>query len=251
MQLISTWGEKMKRLLEVTIMSSLLLMGGCATKKYVAQTVDPVNAKVDQVDKNQQSTQKQLEGDEPKISAADEKASSADARATDAIGRADAASKKSDQVKADLQAELNNRIANLDDYKSSGSATVLFKFNSSKLTDDAKSQLDQLTTGQVASAKRFFLAIQGYTDKTGTPEYNLELSRRRAEAVQTYLVGEKNIPVYRIQIIGLGKEKPVNEQKTRDDREKNRRVEVTLFSADSGAAQSQTSSTTQTASAPQ
>jgi outer membrane protein OmpA-like peptidoglycan-associated protein len=86
----------------------------------------------------------------------------------------------------------------------------------------------------MGSMKRYFVAIQGFTDKTGTPEYNLELSRRRAEAVQTYLVAQHNIPVYRIQIVGLGKDKPVNDEKTRDDRQKNRRVEVTIFSADSG-----------------
>jgi outer membrane protein OmpA-like peptidoglycan-associated protein len=227
----------MKRFMEMTLLASVsvVLLGGCATKKYVGQRVDPVNAKVSEVDKNQQNTQKQLEADEPKISAADEKATSADNRATDAIGRADAASKKADQVRADLRTELDGRIANLDDYKTAGNAVVLFKFNSSKLTDDGKQQLDQLTTGQAASLKRYFVAIQGFTDKTGTPEYNLELSRRRAEAVQTYLVAQHNIPVYRIQIVGLGKDKPVNEQKTRDEREKNRRVEVTLFSADSGA----------------
>ena len=224
----------MKRFMEMTLLASVVLLGGCATKKYVAQRVDPVNAKVGEVDKNQQSTQKQLEGDEPKISAADEKATSADNRATDAIWRADAASKKADQVRADLRTELDGRIANLDDYKTAGNAVVLFKFNSSKLTDEGKQQLDQLTTGQASSLKRYFVAIQGFTDKTGTPEYNLELSRRRAEAVQTYLVAQHNIPVYRIQIVGLGKDKPVNEQKTRDEREKNRRVEVTLFSADSG-----------------
>jgi outer membrane protein OmpA-like peptidoglycan-associated protein len=223
--------ESMKRLLAMSILSSVVLLGGCATKRYVAEHVDPVNAKLGEVDKNQQNTQKQLEGDEPKISAADEKATSADARATDAIGRADAASKKSDQVRADLRNELSDRIANLDDYKSAGTATVLFKLNSSKLTEDGKQELDQLSTGPAASLKRYFIAIQGFTDKTGTPEYNLELSRRRAEAVQTYLVGQHNVPVYRIQIVGLGVDKPVNDQKTRADREKNRRVEVTLFSA--------------------
>ncbi len=57
----------------------------------------------------------------------------------------------------------------------------------------------------------------------------MNLSRRRAEAVQTYLVAQHNVPVFRIQIVGLGKDKPVNDQKTRDDREKNRRVEVTVF----------------------
>src|SRR5215475_10005337 len=231
----------MKRQVELALMAgaALLLLGGCATKKYVAQRVDPVNSKVDQVDKNQQGTQKQLEADEPKISAADEKATAADARAGDALNRADEASKKSDTVRDQLRGELNDRIANLDDYKSAQDVTVLFKFNSSVLTDDAKTELDQLTSS-VGSLKRYFIAIQGFTDKTGAPEYNLELSRRRAEAVQTYLIAKHSVPVYRIQIVGLGHDKPVNDEKTRSDREKNRRVEVIIFSADgSQAAQNQ------------
>src|SRR5467141_2280098 len=111
----------MKRVIEITIMTGvLLLLGGCATKKYVAKQTDPITAKVNEVEKQAQNTQKQLEGDEPKISAAAEKADSADARAGDALGRADAASKKTDQVKSDLHTELNERIANIDDYKPAG-----------------------------------------------------------------------------------------------------------------------------------
>jgi OOP family OmpA-OmpF porin len=216
-------------------------LAGCATKKYVAERVDPVNERVSKVDQNQQGTQKQLDAAEPRINAADEKATSADARATDAIGRADAASKKAEQVRADLRNELNDRIANLDDYKSVGEATVLFKFNSAQLTDEGKEQLDRLAGSQVGTLKTYFVAIEGFTDKVGPADYNLELSRKRAQAVQTYLIAQKNVPVYRIQIVGLGKDKPLNEQKTRDDRSKNRRVEVTLFSADAGrqAAQGQ------------
>ena len=236
----------MKRHIEIVAIASVLVLGGCATKKYVAEQVDPTNQKITEVDKNQKNTQKQLEADEPKISAADEKASSADARATDALGRADAASKKSDQVRSDLHNELNDKIANLDDYKAAGNVTVLFKFDSAKLTDDARTQLDQLASSQVGSMKRYFVAIQGFTDKTGSVEHNLELSRRRAEAVQTYLVGQHNVPVYRIQIVGLGKDKPVDEGKGREAREKNRRVEVTVFSADGAqSAQSQNSTPSQ------
>jgi outer membrane protein OmpA-like peptidoglycan-associated protein len=228
----------MKRPIGILLVFSLGLLGGCATKKYVAQTVDPVNAKVSQVDQNNQKTQKQLDEAEPRISAADEKATAADARAGDAINRADAASKKSDQVRDELHTELNDRIANLDDYKAGTPVTVLFKINSSSLSDDAKQQLDQMISSSMSSAKRYFIAIQGFTDKTGSAEYNLELSRRRAEAVQTYLVAQHNVPVYRIQIVGLGKDKPVNEEKTRQEREQNRRVEVTFFSADTGATKS-------------
>jgi OmpA-OmpF porin, OOP family len=224
----------MKRSIGICLAISMAMLGGCATKKYVAQTVDPVGAKVNQVDQNNQKTQKQLDEAEPKISAADEKATAADARATDALGRADAASKKSDQVRDQLRSELNDRIADLDDYKAGNPVTVLFKVNSATLSDDAKQQLDQMSQS-VSGTKRYFIAIQGFTDKTGSEEYNLALSRRRAEAVQTYLVGQHNVPVYRIQIVGLGKDKPVNEQKTRDERQQNRRVEVTLFRADAGA----------------
>ena len=93
-----------------------------------------------------------------------------------------------------------------------------------------------MATSQVGSLKRYFVAIQGYTDKSGSVEHNLDLSRRRAEAVQTYLVSQHNMPVYRIQIVGLGQEKPVDDGKGREARQKNRRVEVTLFSADSAQA---------------
>ena len=235
----------MRRSAEVMILAGALALGltGCATKKYVAERVDPVNDRLGKVDQNQQGTQKQLDAAEPRISAADEKATSADRRATDAIGRADAASKKADQVRADLRTELNDRIANLDDYKSVGEATVLFKFNSAQLTDDGKAQLDQLAGTQVGTMKTYFVAIEGFTDKVGPVDYNLDLSRRRAQAVQTYLVAQKNVPVFRIQIVGLGKDKALNEQKTREERSKNRRVQVTLFSADAGrqaTAQAQT-----------
>jgi len=102
----------------------VLLLGGCATKKYVAKQTDPITAKVNEVEKQAQNTQNNWSGDEPKISAAAEKADSADARAGDALGRADAASKKTDQVKERVDhavsRELNERIANLDDYKPAG-----------------------------------------------------------------------------------------------------------------------------------
>ena len=58
------------------------------------------------------------------------------------------------------------------------------------------------------------------------------MSRTRADAVVNYLVAQHDIPVYRIHMVGLGKEKPADEGKTREARAKNRRVEVKVFSAD-------------------
>ena len=62
--------------------------------------------------------------------------------------------------------------------------------------------------------------------KTGDATYNMALSRRRADAVMTYLVGQHDIPVYRIQMIGLGEDKPADEGKGREANAKNRRVEL-------------------------
>jgi outer membrane protein OmpA-like peptidoglycan-associated protein len=168
----------------------------------------------------------------------------ADSKAGDALNRADQAGQKADQAgqkadqasqKADQVArELKDTVANLDDYKPVGQATVNFKFNSDRLDSDAKQQLDQMATGQ-SQYKRFFVAVEGFTDSTGSSDYNNALSRRRADAVVQYLVAQHNIPVYRIHTVGLGKDKPLDDAKTRAARAKNRRVEVTLFSADQGA----------------
>jgi outer membrane protein OmpA-like peptidoglycan-associated protein len=224
-----------------------LMAGGCATKKYVRNTVAPVSGKLDQVAQqtNQQGqtltqtrqdldqTKQTQQKDEQQISAVNERAMTADNKAGQAQQRADQAFQHADQVGHDL-GELRNQVANLDDYKQVGATTVLFKFNSDKLSTDAKQQLDQMVSSQ-NQYKRFFIAVEGFTDNIGTTEYNDALSRRRADAVVEYLVAQHNIPVYRIHMVGLGKLKPADESKGREARAKNRRVEVTLFSADQGA----------------
>ena len=147
--------------------------------------------------------------------------------------KADQASQKADQANRGL-GDLKNTVANLDDYKEVGQSIVNFKFNSDKLMPDAKQQLDQMVANQ-NQYKRFFIAVAGFTDSVGSTEYNNALSRRRADTVVEYLVGQHNIPIYRIHMVGLGKDKPLEDARTRAARAKNRRVEVTLFSADQGA----------------
>jgi len=240
----------MKFLPIICVGAALLASTGCATKSYVRKSIDPVNGKVDQ--QGQQigetsaslaKTQQNLQTDETKLSATDETAKAADARAGDAIAkagqaddkatqagnRADQANQKADQVGHDL-GDLKTQFANLDDYKKVSAATVNFKFNSDKLDADARQALDQMVAGN--NYKRFFIAVEGFTDQTGNDAYNEALSKRRADTVVAYLVSDHDIPVYRIQMIGLGKDKPVDDAKTRAARAKNRRVEVTVFSAD-------------------
>jgi len=244
----------MKYLSIVSMGAIMLAAGGCATKNYVRKSIDPVNGKIDAqgqtLDKTNQSlskTQSTLEADEQTLSATKETATSADARAGDAInrageanakateaaGKADQAGQKADQVDAKV-GDLKNTVANLDDYKKVSEATVNFKFGSDKLDADGKQQLDQMaSTGN--TYKRYFIAVEGFTDRIGNEEYNIALSRRRADNVVAYLVTQHNILVYRIQMIGLGKDKPVDEGKDKAARAKNRRVEVSVYSADQNA----------------
>lgn len=232
----------------------MLAAGGCATKSYVRKSIDPVNGKLDaqgqslsQTSQSLQKTQQSLETDEATLSSTKETATAADARAGDALnkageatarandaaGKADQASQRADKVGQDV-GNLRTQFANLDDYKKVSEATVSFKFASDKLDADGKQQLDQMaSTGN--NYKRYFIAVEGFTDRTGNEEYNVALSRRRADAVVAYLVTQHNIPVYRIQMIGLGKDKPVDEGKDRAARAKNRRVEVSVYSADQGS----------------
>jgi OOP family OmpA-OmpF porin len=237
-------------------LSGALLTSGCATKKYVRQQVDPVSGKLDQVatksdqqgqtlgqglDQTKQSldkTRATLEEDETKLSATNERAVSADNRAGEAITRADGASQKADQANkgvSDVRSALANTVDHLDDYKQVAQTTVNFKFNSGKLGDDAKMALDQMVTDQ-NHYKRFFVAVEGFTDKVGSADYNEALSRRRADAVVEYLVAQHNIPIYRIHMVGLGEQKPLEDARTRAANAKNRRVEVTMFSADQSLA---------------
>ncbi len=218
-----------------------LVLGGCATKKYVAQTTDPIKTKVDQVADQTakqgttlEETRKQIEQDERELSATSETAKTADNRSTTALSKADALDKRVDQLGADLR----QTIANLDDYKQAAESTVNFKFNSDKLSKEAREQLDKLVA-QHGTYKRYFVTVEGFTDNTGSKEYNADLSRRRAYAVVEYLVAQHNIPLYRIHTVGLGQLKPAEEGSSRTARAKNRRVEVTIFTADSAVSAAQ------------
>jgi OOP family OmpA-OmpF porin len=230
------------------ILTGVLLTAGCATKKYVRNTTAPVQAKVDQVgEQTNRNTQgiedtrgqvKQVdEKAQSGISAAQERAATADTHAGEAMKsageamtKANAAQQSSDKNSQEI-GSLRNVIANIDDYKMQTSASVPFKFNKYTLDAQSKEELDKVAA-EAKADKRYFIAVEGYTDKTGTKDYNEALSRRRADAVVQYLVAHHDIPIYRIHMIGLGDQKPVDEARGRAARAKNRRVEVKVFSAD-------------------
>jgi len=125
----------------------------------------------------------------------------------------------------DLQAKQTERgmVLTLGD--------VLFDTNKATLKPGADQRIDRLATFLQKNPNER-LIIEGYTDSTGSEEYNEELSQRRAQAVANVLAGQ-GIPASRYQVVGKGQAFPVASNATPAGRQQNRRVEV-VFSDQSG-----------------
>jgi len=103
-------------------------------------------------------------------------------------------------------------------------ADAFFDFDKSVLKKEGKAKLDDLV-GKVKGINLEVIIAVGHTDSVGTVAYNQKLSVRRAEAVKAYLVS-KGIEKNRIYTEGKGKAQPVADNKTKEGRAKNRRVEI-------------------------
>lgn len=115
------------------------------------------------------------------------------------------------------------------------SSTVLFGIGVSKLSLDAKKELDEFAQ-QAGGLQRYVIEVQGFTDKTGSAATNEALSQARAEEVARYLANEHQVPLRSISMLGSGYAQPVADDKTSKGRAQNRRVELRLFAPEAGSA---------------
>jgi len=104
---------------------------------------------------------------------------------------------------------------------------VLFDFDKSVLKPEGKAKLDDLANKVKAINLEVVIAI-GHTDSIGSDAYNQKLSVRRAESVKAYLVS-KGVEPNRIYTEGKGEKQPVASNKTKEGRQKNRRVEIEVI----------------------
>src|SRR6184192_2143191 len=145
-----------------------------------------------------------------------------------ARGGAKAAQDTADQAVAGVNA-TNERISALDDYAPQESTAVNFRTGSAVLLPDAKAKLDEIAT-KALNAKAYVVEVTGHADATGNANFNRVLSQRRADAVIRYLVEQHKIPLRRIITpYGFGELEPIADNKTREGRAQNRRVEVKIL----------------------
>jgi outer membrane protein OmpA-like peptidoglycan-associated protein len=87
--------------------------------------------------------------------------------------------------------------------------TAEFGYNSTRLTPEAQAKLDNEVVPKLIASKDIkYLNVYGHTDRLGAPDYNRQLSEKRAAAVREYLVS-KGVDADKIEVFGYGKTLPV------------------------------------------
>ena len=217
--------------LVIFLAASMAASVGCSSKNYVKQQTTPLINKTNELDdltaKNTRDikdvdarAQAGIQAVNAKTAEVEQKTQTASQNATQAQQVADAANGR--------VSVLTNTVANLDNYHAVAETSVKFGFNRDNLTSKAQEALDQLASS-IASTKGYIIALEGGTDSVGPADYNYDLSQRRANSVIQYLATKYNVPAHKIYVIGLGKDKPVESNKTSAGRADNRRVDVRLM----------------------
>jgi len=137
--------------------------------------------------------------------------------------------------KAIIETELISKVVGVE------LDNILFDFNSSDIRQEYHDGLNALAKF-LEGTPEAYVVIEGFSDSTGDPKYNLDLSRRRAESVKNFLMqteifsaGEANIDAIaekRLVTVWYGKDLPVASNDTAEGRQLNRRVRLTVGAID-------------------
>ena len=103
---------------------------------------------------------------------------------------------------------------------------VTFAVDSTTISPQMRDVLDRVAQSMIQYPNSL-VDVMGHTDSTGSDQYNLDLSRRRAEAVSNFLVS-RGVARARLESIGYGEQYPVADNTTESGRAQNRRVEIRI-----------------------
>lgn len=117
---------------------------------------------------------------------------------------------------------------------------ILFPFDSSELTSQARSNLDKLAQS-LQSESQTNVMIVGHTDSDGADAYNQQLSERRGRSATDYL-SSRGIAYSRLNSQGRGESEPIESNGSDQGRRQNRRVEVAIYANDAWKAEARKTS---------
>jgi peptidoglycan-associated lipoprotein len=207
---------RQQRWVSSLIPAGALLLGtfgltACASKRYVGEEVSKSSAASE---KRINDVESQVEATQTRVKQHDTKLAELDNATREALERAQQAGKLA-------EGKFIFSLVLSDD-------AVKFPVNRHELSKEAKDQLDAFAERLKSENKNVYLEIQGHTDATGPDEINYRLGEARAEAVRRYL-NKQGVALNRMSTISYGKAEPVETNKTREGRSKNRRVVVIVL----------------------
>jgi peptidoglycan-associated lipoprotein len=201
------------------LLAAALAIAGCAKKSYVQREVGEVNQKVDAVSGQVEKTQQRVTENEARIDSVDKSSQSG---ISEAKGSASAAMSKAQEAERAAKGKLIYTVTLSND-------KVHFPIDKAEISDEAKAMIDEAVTPLVTANKGVYFEIEGHTDSTGDPAYNFRLGEERALAVRDYIAKTHSIALSRLNVISYGEDKPVVDNKSKDDRAQNRRVVIRIL----------------------
>jgi outer membrane protein OmpA-like peptidoglycan-associated protein len=118
---------------------------------------------------------------------------------------------------------------------------VTFDHDSAVVRPGLYSEIDRIANVMMQYPDTF-IRVEGHTDSTGSEDYNLELSARRAVAVKNLII-QKGVPSHRIETVTFGESRPIATNDTEAGRQMNRRVEIKIAPKNYGSTSTQYPST--------
>ena len=240
------------------VVALCLMVGGCATKRHVRESIAPLQTQADELDRHVKVVQ-QLSGEnrqrigdlDRRLALTDEKSSSARAKsleaaelanqaartAASASERANAAMDGAERAQRSIIAgeqKMRDIAAPLKSYRLILSEKIYFEFSQSGLDKDEQSKLDRAIR-EITGMKNYMVEVQGFADSAGDVAANRELSRKRAAAVTRYLVVDHSVPLRTVFQAAAGADFPNADNQTPSARKENRRVELRVYSLDTSS----------------
>jgi len=203
----------------LVLVAGMAFSTGCVTKKVFRRTIAGQDEKIEGVRSGVEENERRIGGLKEETSRE--------------INRLDGKTSEALMVgqKADSHAALAEKLAKGTVLWEAtlNNDQVKFDLNRYSLKPTGQTALDEVAEKIKSTGHQVYIEIEGHTDSTGTPEYNLSLGQKRAEAVRQYLHDRQQIPLHLIETVSFGETRPVAENSSRDGRAQNRRVVIRVL----------------------
>lgn len=233
----------------LAIITTAGLTGGCATRRYVRTEVNTraneITARMEEKDRALQSgidanssQISELSGvtqeHSRQINALDSGLKATDGKATEAMSIGQRAQSTAAQTATHVS-RLDTEFQNRNNFTPVSEHAIPFGFDSATLPRDVMPELERIAASAKDSPDTI-LVLEGRTDSTGDPSYNIRLGEKRLDAVVRYLVVEQGVPLHKIYKMSFGAARPVASNATREGRAQNRVVIVRVMEPNLGSA---------------